>query len=42
MAILLPGMLLLVKLWGFIQINRHAIRRDVKRFELLILEQGEK
>jgi hypothetical protein len=42
MAILLPGMLLLVKLWGWMQMNRHAIQRDVKRFELLILERGEK
>jgi hypothetical protein len=41
-GILLLGMLLvLVKLWGWGQMNRNAIQREIKRLELRILEMGE-
>ena len=36
--LLLALMLLLVKLWGWMQINRNAIQRELKRLELRILE----
>jgi len=39
-GILLLGMLLLlVKLWGWMQMNRNAIQREIKRLELRILEK---
>lgn len=38
-SILLLGMLLLlVKLWGWMQMNRNAIQREIKRLELRLLE----
>ena len=41
-CILLLGMLLLlIKLWGWMQMNRHAIQREIKRLELRILERDE-
>jgi hypothetical protein len=40
--LLLAGMLLLVKLWGWMQLNRYAIQREIKRLELRIVELGEK
>ena len=39
--LLLAGLLLLVKLWGWMQMNRYAIQREIKRLELRILELGE-
>lgn len=40
-AIVLMGMLLLlVKLWGWMQMNRYSIQREIKRLELRILELG--
>jgi len=40
-VLLLAGLLLLVKLWGWMLINRYAIQREIKRLELRILELGE-
>ncbi len=40
-VLLLAGLLLLVKLWGWGQLNRYAIQREIKRLELRILELGE-
>ena len=40
-VLLLAGMLLLVKLWGWMQMNRHSIQRELKRLELRILELSE-
>jgi hypothetical protein len=41
-SILLLGMLLLlVKLWGWMQMNRNAIQREIKRLELRMLERDE-
>ena len=40
-VLLLAGGLLLVKLWGWGQLNRYAIQREIKRLELRILELGE-
>jgi len=34
-------MLLLMKLWGWMQMNRYSIEREIKRLELRILELGE-
>jgi hypothetical protein len=31
-------LLVLVKLWGWIQMNRYAIQREIKRLELRIIE----
>lgn len=39
-VLLLAGMLLLVKIWGWMQMNRYAIQREIKRLELRILELG--
>ena len=40
-SVLLLGMLLLlVKLWGWMQMNRYSIQREIKRLELRILELG--
>lgn len=42
-GILLLGiLLLLVKLWGWMQMNRYAIQREIKRLELRIVELGER
>lgn len=38
--LLLAGLLLLVKLWGWGQMNRYSIQREIKRLELRILELG--
>jgi len=40
-VLLLAGFLLLVKLWGWGQLNRYSIQREIKRLELRILELGE-
>ncbi len=40
-VLLLAGLLLLVKLWGWGQMNRYSIQREIKRLELRILELGE-
>ena len=40
-VLLLAMLLLLVKLWGWMQMNRHSIQREIKRLELRILELGE-
>jgi hypothetical protein len=37
-VLLLAMLLLLVKLWGWGQMNRNAIQREIKRLELRILE----
>jgi len=38
-GVLLLGMvMLLLKLWGWMQMNRYAIQREIKRLELRILE----
>jgi hypothetical protein len=39
--LLLAGLLLLVKLWGWGQMNRYSIQREIKRLELRILELSE-
>ena len=39
--LLLAMLLLLVKLWGWMQMNRYSIQREIKRLELRILELGE-
>ena len=36
--VLLAMLLLLVKLWGWMQMNRYSIQREIKRLELRILE----
>ena len=41
-VLLLAGLLLLVKLWGWGQMNRYSIQREIKRLELRILELGER
>lgn len=39
-AVVLLGMLLLlIKLWGWMQMTRYALHREIKRLELRILEQ---
>ena len=37
-VLLMAMLLLLVKLWGWGQMNRNAIQREIKRLELRILE----
>jgi L-asparagine transporter-like permease len=39
-VLLLALLLVLVKLWGWIQMNRYAIQREIKRLELRIIELG--
>ena len=39
--LLLAMLLLLIKLWGWMQMSRYAIQREIKRLELRILERGE-
>ena len=40
-GVLLLGMLLvLIKMWGWMQMNRHALQREIKRLELRIVELG--
>ncbi|MBU0617033.1 MAG: hypothetical protein KKI02_04900 [Planctomycetes bacterium] len=41
-VLLLAGLLLLVKLWGWMQMNRYSIQREIKRLELRILELGDR
>lgn len=38
--LLLAMLLLMVKLWGWMQMNRNSIQREIKRLELRILELG--
>lgn len=38
--VLLAMLLLLVKLWGWMQMTRYAIQRDIKRLELRLCEQA--
>jgi len=40
--LLLAMLLVLIKLWGWMQMNRHSIQREIKRLELRILELGER
>ena len=40
-VLLLAILLLLVKLWGWMQMNRYALQREIKRLELRVLELGE-
>ena len=39
--LLLALLLLLVKIWGWMQMNRYALQREIKRLELRVLELGE-
>ena len=39
--LLLAMLLLLIKLWGWMQMSRYAIQREIKRLELRMLERGE-
>ncbi len=39
--LLLAMLLVLVKLWGWMQMHRYSIQREIKRLELRILELGE-
>ena len=40
-GVLLLGMIYLtLKLWGWMQMNRYALQREIKRLELRILELG--
>ena len=39
-VILLGMVMLLLKLWGWMQMNRYALQREIKRLELRILELG--
>ena len=38
--LLLALVMLLIKLWGWMQMNRYALQREIKRLELRILELG--
>jgi len=38
-VILLCMALLLIKLWGWMQMNRNAVQREIKRLELRLLQQ---
>ena len=40
--LLLWMVLVLIKLWGWMLMNRYAIQREIKRLELRIVELGEK
>lgn len=40
--LLLAMLLLLVKLWGWMLMNRNAIQREIKRLELRMLELGKR
>ena len=39
--LLLAMLLLLVKLWGWMQMNRYSLQREIKRLELRILQLAE-
>jgi hypothetical protein len=39
-VVLLTLLVVLVKLWGWMQMNRYAIQRDIKRLELRVIESG--
>jgi hypothetical protein len=41
-VLLLAILVLLVKLWGWMQMNRYALQREIKRLELRILELGKR
>jgi len=41
-VLLITQLLLLIKLWGWMQMVRYSIQRDLKRLELRILEMHEK
>ena len=41
-VLLLAGLLLLVKLWGWMQMNRYALQREIKRLELRIVELNDR
>ena len=41
-VVLLALLLLLVKLWGWMQMNRYAIQREIKRLELRLIELGDR
>ncbi len=41
-VLLLAMLLLLIKLWGWGQMNRNSIQREIKRLELRILELRER
>ena len=41
-VLLMAGLLLLVKLWGWMLIHRYALQREIKRLELRILELGDR
>ena len=40
-VVLLAMLLLLVKLWGWMQMNRYALQREIKRLELRIVALAE-
>ena len=39
-VLLLAMLLVLIKLWGWMQMNRYSIQREIKRLELRIVELG--
>ncbi|MEW6249702.1 MAG: DUF6768 family protein [Planctomycetota bacterium] len=39
-VLLLALMLLLVKIWGWIQMSRYALQREIKRLELRVIEMS--
>ena len=41
-VVLLAMMLLLIKLWSWMQMNRYCIQREIKRLELRMLELGDR
>ncbi|MFG0253021.1 MAG: DUF6768 family protein [Phycisphaerales bacterium JB038] len=41
-VVLLALMLVLVKLWGWLQMTRYALQREIKRLELRVLELDRK
>jgi protein-S-isoprenylcysteine O-methyltransferase Ste14 len=40
-VVLLAMLIVLIKLWGWMQMNRNSIQRELKRLELRILELGQ-
>jgi len=41
-VVMMIQMLVLVKLWSWMQMNRYCIQREIKRLELRVLELGER
>ena len=41
-VVVLSLMLVLIKVWSWMQMNRYAIQREIKRIELRVLELGAK